>query len=475
MRFAARLAFSLAVAGAAGMASAEDGKTDARSSRDRYVVFCRGVSNGIRWNGPTRTVRDGETAHFGLATSQSPFVTGITPLGDPNAKSSVRQPQITILDEGMKIDVMVNARQPHGATVDATVEEAKITRVDVKQASPEVALQSPQVDTRKRRVIQFVRFGEALAIPTGEKDAAGIAPRVEILVGAGDVIRFPWTSENVSVPPLQGEAAQRQAIFHAVMATGAARISSFRVSRYSTLLDRSLSDDLSAFEPLFELVELYNAYWPVRSRLMQLPFALSLVVTNDSAAVQRFEDSLLGCDAGCCIELWDGPELVENVERLGRVSTLHSVNIYTKNADDRLSQAVKNLHARSVAIDTTIRRDAPSPVSVVETNNTPKGSMDEIAKTAYVPWRQVESAIPALKAMPNLQVVLIDAIGAREEAPARRALAILKRALPKAEVHVVLYSDPRDEKPQAARPAAASRPGAGPRLGEGRHAPVAAG
>jgi hypothetical protein len=116
------------------------------------------------------------------------------------------------------------------------------------------------------------------------------------------------------------------------------------------------------------------------------------------------------------------------------------VTINAKKVDDRLLQAVKKLHAQHVKF-VAVTGDVSAWWRADETHDNLKGSRDDRVKTVSVPVQRAESSIASLKALPNLQEVLIEATGNKDQAEAKRLLAVLKHALPNAEIHVLLVAE----------------------------------
>ncbi|MHB1033827.1 MAG: hypothetical protein ACYC35_02460 [Pirellulales bacterium] len=364
---------------------------------------------------------------------------------DPRTKTTARQPHIVVIDEGTKIDMTVAGRQPNGATVDVTVEQTRINKVDIKKCDPGTCLQIPSVATRKRRVIDFVRFGDTLVVPMGEKLANGRTPRVEIFVGAGEIIKFNWPA-HAADELLKPADAQREAIFHAILATGAARVSCERASRWAAYRGQTLHEDLAPLRLLSDLA----TYCPHQDGVPALLCALAAML-DDPARVERLEEALVGCDPGYCVELRDSPSLLKNVELLSRLPSLSCVTIKTKKVDDRLLQAVKKLPVQHLELDATTGNE-PAWFTVRETHDGMTGSTDELVKTVSVPLEQAESAIPLLKALPNLEEVLIETVSKQDEAESKRTLTALQQALPNAETHILLFTGDCPENPQTALP-----------------------
>ncbi len=142
--------------------------------------------------GPPMEVSDGQRGRL-VDVSQTPFVTAVASDTDP--KRAVKQPHIVVLEEGTKVTMIVTGRQFGGATVDVTVEASKITGVEERRIGPDTVVQIPAVELYKKRVIDFVKFGEALVVPLADKGPKGTAARLEIVVQPMDKLHVEKPGE----------------------------------------------------------------------------------------------------------------------------------------------------------------------------------------------------------------------------------------------------------------------------------------
>lgn len=188
------LAVSVALISALPTMAGEEDRPAESQPKQSYTVYCRWIKQHDEFLAfPPLSLSDGKKGSIS-DTTQSPFVTGVTLVTNPKTKPLVGRPHIVVLEDGMKIDLIVAGRQAEGATVDATVELSKITKVDAKRINSNTTIQIPSVDIRKKRVIDFVKFGETFVVPLGEEPANGKMPRLEIVVAVGEDIRPNWTS-----------------------------------------------------------------------------------------------------------------------------------------------------------------------------------------------------------------------------------------------------------------------------------------
>ena len=269
----------------------------------QYSVLCRCVdADGNVVVGPRLTLFEGEKENVAVG-SQSPFVIGFAADED-----GVTQPQIAVIDEGTRIEVTAFGRQANGATMNVVVEQSEITNVEIKKTGPDTFVQVPRLDTRKKRVIDFVKFGEVLTIPAGEKGADGITPRVELVVCGGNATSIPsnWTSPVVGRNGPRN--AEREGIFNELLATGAARVRCERVSHWEKFCGHGLYADLLPLRDLCDLADLYCACCPHRFGLADALCLLAPAI-DDPTSVRRLEESLLGYDWGYSVELAGSPSL----------------------------------------------------------------------------------------------------------------------------------------------------------------------
>lgn len=276
----------------------------------QYSVLCRCVdADGNVVVGPRLTLFEGEKGNVAVG-SQSPFVIGIS-----TDEDGAKRPQIAVIEEGTTIEMTAVGRQANGVTMNVVVERSEITDVEVKKTGPDTFVQVPRLDTRKKQVIDFVKFGEILTIPTGRKRVKGTTPRVELAVCAGNAVSIPsnWTSPAASREN-PGDASRNE-IFNELLATGAARVRCERVSHWEKFCGHRLYEDLV---PLCDLAGLYRTCCPYRFGLADA-LCLLAPAMDDPARVRRLEESLFGYDRGYSVELADSPSLPSNVALLSRV------------------------------------------------------------------------------------------------------------------------------------------------------------
>ena len=295
-------------------------------------------------------------------------------------------------------------------------------------------------------VVKFVKFDDTLVIPLGEKAAKGAAPRVEVLVGAGDVIHWNWPCNDDK--HLDREAAERERVFRAIGATGTARISCSRGSRLKERMgDEAYGDLWDGIDCLRDYsalaVDLYCNYCPHRLGLID---ALNIPTLNEilsewlSMKGSEYEEMVFGAVGVYRVELIDGPWLMQNLESLGRLPERSrvAVTIYTKKMGDRLFQAVRSLRLRQVSLSNA---DVTYFWLPCEEHAETKGkSRDDRVKMLTVSWQVAEAAIPSFKKLPNLEEILI--LGASEQegdAKAKETLRAVQKALPNVEAHLVFY------------------------------------
>jgi hypothetical protein len=114
--------------------------------------------------------------------SQSPFVIGVSSTEDG------KKPHIVVLKEGTAIKATIAGPKFDGATLDITVERSKIGNVDTKEVGSDEKIQLPSLETQKKRIIDFVKYGEIFSISTKEKSAAGDDSRIELVFGPAETI-----------------------------------------------------------------------------------------------------------------------------------------------------------------------------------------------------------------------------------------------------------------------------------------------
>lgn len=304
-----------------------------------YTAICRIIDEeNTVVTGPEVTFVEGQKV-FVADQSQSPFVTGLrSGEGEP-------KPIIQVLEEGTRIELTVFGAQPGGATVDVTVERARITDVDTTRvAIPQAKdghgiVQSPRLDTQKKRVVDFFAFSQTIVIPlgTGQPNARG--PRVEVVVTPGKTIPADTFSrlENEGLRPRPNDV-ERNKILNAVLANGAARVTRYQVSRWQ---EAPLVDDLHRLaQDVDILAGLYREYWPHRPGAFD---AGHLSLARLCAMADRHLEEGLGYEGRYVVELADSPSLVDNIKLLSRCPGLWGVTIVGKEMNGQGAAALERL------------------------------------------------------------------------------------------------------------------------------------
>jgi hypothetical protein len=402
--------------------------------RQQYSVLCRcvDVDNNVVV-GPRLTVFEGEerTAAVG---SQSPFVIGIS-----TEEDGAKRPQIAVIDQGITIELTAVGRQANGVTMNVVVEQSQITDVDVKRTGPDTFVQVPHVDIRKKRVIDFVKFGEILTISTGKKRADGAKPRVELVVCAGNAMSMPsnWTSPTANREN-PGDA-DRNEVFNELLATGAARVRCERVSHWEKFCGHRLYEGLV---PLCDLADLYCSCCPHRFGLAD-GLCLLAPAIDDPTRVRHLEESLFGYDWGYSVELADSPSLPSNVALLSHVPELWDLFIASEQYGYPMLRAltkVNVLHDLELCGENQtgatkdgwlrqqwcLHHDAPGHATLTQ---------DAAAQLSV---EKAESAIPALKATANLKQVFILAEDEGDAKRLARTQEILEKALPNVKIDALI-------------------------------------
>ncbi len=402
----------------------------------QYSVLCRCVdADGNVVVGPRLALFEGEAGNVAVG-SQSPFVIGFAADED-----GVTQPQIAVINEGTGIEVTAVGRQANGATMNVVVEQSEITNVEIKKTGPDTFVQAPRLDTRKKRVIDFVKFGEVLTIPTGEKGADGIAPRVELVVCGGNAINIPsnWTSPVVGRNGPRN--AEREGIFNELLATGAARVRCERVSHWEKFCGHRLYEDLV---PLCDLADLYCSCCPHRFGLADALCLLAPAI-DDPTSVRRLEESLLGYDWGYSVELAGSPSLPSQMALLSRVPELWDLVVVPEQYDYSLLHAITKvnvLHDLKLCGENraATMKDGWLRQQWCLHHDTPGHATLTQDAAAQLSVEKAEAAIPALKATANLKQVFI--LAEDEEGVKRlaRTQDVLKKALPNARIDALILS-----------------------------------
>jgi hypothetical protein len=413
-------------------------ETESQPTR-QYTVLCRWVdADDNVVVGPKLTLSEGEKGNVSIG-SRSPFVVGITADED-----GAKKPLIAVIDEGTTIEVTAVGQQANGVTVNVVVEQSEITSVETKKTGPGTFVQAPHVDARKKRVVDFVKFGEILTVPTEEKRADGTTPRVELAVCAGNAVSIPsnWTSPAASRKNAGDD--ESDGIFDELLATGDARVRCERVSRWEKSCGHGLYEDLCPLRDLCDLADLYCTHCPHRFGLADVLCLLAPMI-GDPVRVRHLEESLFGYEWGYSVELADSPSLPSQVALLSRVPELWDLVVQSERYGYPLLHALTKVNVRhdlelcgenqaGVTKDGWLRQqwclhhDAPGHATL---------TLDAAARLSV---EDAESALPALKATPNLKQVFVvaeDEEGAKRLA---RTQEILEKALPNMNIDTFILS-----------------------------------
>ena len=368
-----------------------------------------------------------------------------------------------------KVEIAIRDIKPsNGATIDVTIE---------RPTGPAI------------HVVKFAKFNETQTIPLGDKGVKGAKPRLEVLIGAGDVVRLDWTWNRGKGSP---DDAARQEVFRTIGDTGAARMSCGSRSRLPTLISKNTYNallegigcvrDCSQFYAYF-----YCSFVPHRFGLSDIWSNPLVIELSQTINTESYERALFGSVAHYDVELLAGPTLVQNLETLKRLPRQPNlaVRIHCKKLQDpgngwshefadgyplpaasltdnqlqtvldsRQAQAVKDFHAFNVFL---VASEAKSFWNASEEHAEKKGpNRNDSIKTVTVNWQTAEAAVPEFKKLANLEQVLIyTAAKFEKDAKPREALKTLQKALPTAEVHLVFYG--KDEQQKAPAQKTASR------------------
>ncbi len=407
----------------------------------QYSVLCRWVdADGSIAVGPKLTLLEGRKGNFSHGT-QTPLVIGVS-----TGRHGAEKPHVAVIDEGTTIEVTALGRQAGGTTLDVVAEHSDILGVNARETAPGTFVQVPRLHIRKKRVIDFVRFGDVLTIPTGKKGAGTTTPRVELVVSAGDAMSIPsnWTAPATHRPENPGDA-QRSEILNTLLAAGAAaRVRCERVSRWEKFFGHTLDEDLGPLQDLCDLARLYCACCPHRVGLAD---ALGLLATamDDPARVRRLDESLIGYDWEYSVELVDCRLLPSYVALLGRVPELWDLVVRSDHYDYQLLHALTKVNVRNnLELDgksgTVAARDGWLEQKWSLHHDAPGRASLTLDATAELFVEDAESALPALKATTNLKEVFLiaeDEAGAKRMAGTRAAL---EKALPNVQIDTFSFS-----------------------------------
>jgi hypothetical protein len=177
-----------------------DAKKDDSGAKTAHIVVNR-ITSVV----PSITVADGRSAVISNEW-QRPFVTGFK--STPNGK----EPKITVLKEGLRIDCTVTSIDAKYVTVDATIRDSHIADVEGRLADDEGALaQTPSVVTDETRVVGPVRLGEKREISCGRDSNRSVEFVIRRSGLIGHQVRLPawslaeahWRVEQTNRGPIE--------------------------------------------------------------------------------------------------------------------------------------------------------------------------------------------------------------------------------------------------------------------------------
>lgn len=375
----------------------------------------------------------------GIASNTQPsvFVIGLTPEG------KAQRPHIITVQDGPTIEVTVVGRQPDGATVDVAIEQSRIRHVETKKIGDNRHIQIPHVDISKKRVIDFVKYGQTLAIPIDE-DADKGASRVELLILAGKDAAIPpnWISPAESRPK-NADDVRRCEVFCELLASGGAKIRCEWVSRFAEFWNSSQWKSIASFKDEWDFVDSCLAWCPRQSGLVDV-LRCCVSVVSDPNSARHLETAAFGCNWAYSVELQDTPSLALNIRRLGKVPSVWNLIVGAKRVDYAQMHDLTRINVRNeLTIDVPF--DFEVPLDLVSGDL--KGYAWHLshpqpgyAKMTLEPaWKsqvftvyvdEAKAAIPALKSARNLKHILIIGERGRDEKRVEQERAAMQKTLP---------------------------------------------
>ena len=443
------LVVSISIVGIVQATRGGQSGSDAGQSKPSYQVVCRWIdAKGNVVIAPKQTLPDSKTGSFS-SSSETPFVIGVDPVG------CCLMPHISMIDEGMKVDVTVAGKQSDGATVDIVLEQSKVTDVEKRETAPHIFIQEPHVSINKKRIIRFVKFGQVLVVPMGEKSADGMASRVELVLGAAEEVDVPsnWFSSPMDERRVPDKAEHDEYLKRLLMA-GTARIRCERVSQWEKFRGRPLHDDLDSLQQqsvsryVLGLGKLYCSYYPYQTAMASVA-PLAACAIGDLDRVQRFEEALLGHDWVYSVELLDSPQLIGAASSLAYLPELWNVTVTSKRCGYGLLHALTKINVRhNLVIHESPETESPKDEWLQKRwclhHDSPGYASLTLEASATVFVDEAETVTPMLKATANLKRVLVMAECGRdtektEQARLERGKVAMQRELPSVEVTSFLW------------------------------------
>jgi hypothetical protein len=176
---------------------------DAKKSDSTGTVTGHIVVNRITSVASSIKVSDGRSAMISNEW-QRPFVTGFK--STPNGK----EPTITVLKEGLKIDCTVTSIDAKYVRLDATIRDSHVADVELRRADEDGALaQAPSIETVETRVVGPVRLGEKREMSCGRDSDRSVelvicrsgAIAQQIRLPAWSLLESHWRVEQTDREP----------------------------------------------------------------------------------------------------------------------------------------------------------------------------------------------------------------------------------------------------------------------------------
>ena len=131
---------------------------------DKFVIEARIVGAKTDLQAPKLLIDEGQSATL-RDQKQRAFVTSVNT--SKHGDKTITQPMITVLTEGLSLDAKVRSADEDHVSLDLTIAESKITKVEEQQINDGVRVQSPSSECNATRIFLTVRLGEKTKLPWG--------------------------------------------------------------------------------------------------------------------------------------------------------------------------------------------------------------------------------------------------------------------------------------------------------------------
>lgn len=265
-------------------------KAQACKSEGRvYIVKCRvtsedGTKEKTVLSRPAIMVAEGEKASCSIHSS-SPFVTGLKSTGEHKT-----QPVITVLDNGINLEVEVTSLRENEVQLDAKVETTSVGKVEMvpsavnKEGEQPATFQAPEQCFHARRKVRAVKLGESVIIKCDCECSSCNVPK-------NTVVRLTVEEKRTDLAaitplPVDSKKAKSQAYYSVIYSVG-------DLLEPYTLQDNRIAVEPADFLPVIDsLLTEAGCDWPSEAGIHPVANSMSVVISQTQEGHEKIADYL---------------------------------------------------------------------------------------------------------------------------------------------------------------------------------------